>query len=98
MIGGVVFCQPLFIQRFQVAVIDFRDIAEHMRQLCAIRILAIFIAVDGDAAEMKLINRETGDLHVGQRIFEHHRAIATTGFQIVAKLVNLIRGQVNNRR
>lgn len=40
-----------------------------MRQRCAIRVLAVFIAIDIDAAEMKLVNREAGDFHIGQRIF-----------------------------
>ncbi len=69
-----------------------------MCQLCPIRILPIFVAIDGHAAEMELVHRETGNFYIGQRIFKYYRAIAATGLQLMAKLVNIIWREVNNRR
>ena len=40
-----------------------------MCQRRAIGILAVFVAINVYAAKMKLVYRETGDFHIGKRIF-----------------------------
>lgn len=67
-IGGVVFCQTFLSSAFRSLSLILKH-SQDMRQCGPIGVLAVFIAIDIDATEMKLVNRETGDFYIGQRIF-----------------------------
>ena len=65
-VGGVVLFFPGFGQLLQIAVVDLRDIANHVRQFGAVGVSALLIALHRDAGEMKLIDRKTRYFNIAQ--------------------------------
>lgn len=65
-VGGVVLFFPGFGQLLQIAVVDLRDIANHVRQFGAVGVSALLIALHRDAGEMKLIDRKTRHFNIAQ--------------------------------
>ncbi|MNZ80142.1 hypothetical protein D3C78_987700 [compost metagenome] len=75
--GGVVGQFAVFIQTFDVAVVDFRYVADDMGQSGAIRIVATLVAFDLDAGEAELVNRKTRHLDFVQGGFHRNGDEAT---------------------
>ncbi|MNH24187.1 hypothetical protein D3C79_841060 [compost metagenome] len=67
--GGVVRQLAVFVQPFDVAIVDLRDIAGDMGEGGAIRIIAALVAFHFHSGEAELIDRKAGDLHFVQRGF-----------------------------
>ena len=66
MVGGVVLLFPRFGQLLQIAVVDFRYVANHVRQFGPVGVCALLVALHRDAGEMKLIDRKTRHFNIAQ--------------------------------
>ncbi|SAQ36452.1 Uncharacterised protein [Klebsiella oxytoca] len=66
MVGGVVLFFAGFGQLLQIAVVDLRDIANYVRQLGAVGISALLVALYGNAGKMELIDGKTRHLNIAQ--------------------------------
>ncbi len=97
-VGGIVLANSLFIKTFVIVVINFRHVADHVRQVRPIGILAVFVAADVNAGKAVLVHREAGDFFIRQLGFQDHRFITATGMQRAGEGIDIVRRQVDNRR
>ncbi|CAM8526374.1 hypothetical protein KLQUCP357M_22120 [Klebsiella quasipneumoniae subsp. similipneumoniae] len=97
-VGSIVLLFAIFRQPLQVAVVDFRHIAHHVRQLCAVGVFTLLIALHRHPGETEFVDREAGHLHVAEVGFEGNRFIAAAVVHIVAEAGDVVRRQVDNRR
>ena len=65
-VGGIVLLFAVFRQPLQIAVVNFRHIAHHVRQLCAIGVFPLLIALHRHAGETEFVDREAGHLHIAE--------------------------------
>ena len=65
-VGGVVLLFAVFRQPLQIAVVDFRHIAHHVRQLCAVGVFPLLVALHRHAGETEFVDREAGHLHIAE--------------------------------
>ncbi len=63
----------VFVQPVDVFIVDFRDIADDMRQGRAVRVEAALVAFDLYAGKTVLVHGETGYLHLGEVGFYRYR-------------------------
>ncbi len=63
--GGVVGQLAVFIQAFDVAVVDLRHIAGDVGEGGTVGVVAALVAFYFHAGEAELIDRKAGDLHLG---------------------------------
>ena len=97
-VGSIVLLFAVFRQPLQVVVVNFRHIAHHVRQLGAVRVFALLIALHRHAGETEFVNREARHLHVAEVGLQRHRFIAAVVVHIVAEAGDVIRRQVDDRR
>ncbi len=79
-VGGVVLGDARGAETLIVAIVDFRDVADNVRQVGAVGIFAILIGIDADAGEAVLVHREARHLFLGQLLFQHERLVAAALF------------------
>ncbi|MNT59419.1 hypothetical protein D3C72_1969290 [compost metagenome] len=67
----------VFIQAFDVTVVDLRHVADHMGQGGTVRVIATLVAFDLYAGEAELVNRKTRHLDFVQGGFHRNGDEAT---------------------
>ena len=97
-VSRIVFGDTFRIQPFVVAIVDFRDITNHMGQIGPIGIFTILVGLNAGTGKAELIDRKAGNLLFGQLLFQHDRLVTTGLLQRTAEGVNLVRRQINDWR
>ncbi len=95
--GCVVRPFAFFIQTLDVTIIDFRDVAHHVRQRLAVRIVAALVAFHFHARETVLVHCEARDLHFIQAGFDRNGGKAARALALFFKRIDVIVGQIQHR-
>ena len=69
MVGGIILGFAIFCQPLQVVIVNFRDVANNVRQLGAVGIVALLVVLHGYAGEMEFVHRKARHFDIAQRGF-----------------------------
>ena len=97
MVRSIVFRLAVFVQALQVAVVDFRYIADHVRQLGAVGVVTLLVALHRDARKTELVDRKSRHFNIAQGRLQGHLLVATVVVHIVAETGDIIGAQIHDR-
>ncbi len=94
---GVVRPLALFIEARHVAIVDFGDVADDVRQRRAVGVVATLIAFHLDPGKAVLVDGEARHLHVVKADLNGNRGKATRALALFVEGVEIIVGDIQHR-